>query len=94
MSLGRGLLYSVLGTLTYPFLWILNRLRFSGAEHLKSLPNQNVLFVSNHQTYFSEVITLLHVFAAVKWGRTESLGIPFYLAAPLPVSAMSRRSRR
>lgn len=82
MSLGRGLLYSVLGTLTYPFLGILNRLRFSGAEHLKSLPNQNVLFVSNHQTYFSEVITLLHVFAAVKWGRTESLGIPFYLAAP------------
>jgi 1-acyl-sn-glycerol-3-phosphate acyltransferase len=82
MNLGRSLLYTVMGAVTYPFLGVLNRLRFSGAEHLRALPHQNVLFVSNHQTYFSEVITLLHVFAAVQWGRKESLGIPFYLLAP------------
>ena len=31
-------------------------------EVLKSLPRGNVLFVSNHQTYFADVITFIHIF--------------------------------
>ena len=48
----------------------------------KNLPKKNVLFVSNHQTYFSDVITLIHIFCAVKWRRQNKLGIPFYLLNP------------
>jgi 1-acyl-sn-glycerol-3-phosphate acyltransferase len=49
---------------------------------LKSLPKGNVLFVSNHQTYFADVITFLHIFCAVKWRRRNRLGAPFYLLNP------------
>jgi 1-acyl-sn-glycerol-3-phosphate acyltransferase len=41
-----------------------------------------VLFVSNHQTYFADVITFLHIFCAVKWGKMNRLGVPYYLLNP------------
>ncbi|HRO71627.1 MAG TPA: lysophospholipid acyltransferase family protein, partial [Chitinophagaceae bacterium] len=50
--------------------------------HIKDLPRENVLFVSNHQTYFADVITFLHIFCAVKWGKNDKLGIPYYLLNP------------
>ena len=40
------------------------------------------MFVSNHQTYFADVITFLHIFCAVKWRKQNKLGIPFYLLNP------------
>ena len=82
MNLVRKLVYAVVGIFSYPGLAIINKLRISGAEHLKELPKQNVLFVSNHQTYFADVITFLHIFCAVKWGKTNRLGIPYYLLNP------------
>jgi 1-acyl-sn-glycerol-3-phosphate acyltransferase len=51
-------------------------------EHLKGLPKGNVLFVSNHQTYFADVITFLHIFCALKWGKINRLGLPYYLLNP------------
>ena len=39
-------------------------------------------FVSNHQTYFADVITFLHIFCAVKWGKRDRLGLPYYLLNP------------
>ncbi len=44
--------------------------------------DNNVLFVSNHQTYFAEVILMYHIFAALKSGRTEISRNPFYLLTP------------
>ncbi|HQU56269.1 MAG TPA: lysophospholipid acyltransferase family protein [Chitinophagaceae bacterium] len=61
---------------------IINKLKISGTEHLQKLPKQNVLFVSNHQTYFADVITFLHIFCAVKWGKKNRLGVPYYLLNP------------
>jgi 1-acyl-sn-glycerol-3-phosphate acyltransferase len=51
-------------------------------EHLEGLPSSNVLFVSNHQTYFADVITFVHVFCANLWGKKNKLGFPFYLLWP------------
>lgn len=51
-------------------------------EHLDGLPKQNVLFVSNHQTYFADVIAFLHIFCAHSWRRKNKLGLPFYLLFP------------
>jgi len=82
MNIVRKLVYAVVGMFSYPGLAMINRLKISGTEHLKSLPKQNVLFVSNHQTYFADVITFLHIFCAVKWGRMNRLGIPYYLLNP------------
>jgi 1-acyl-sn-glycerol-3-phosphate acyltransferase len=51
-------------------------------EKLATLPKKNVLFVSNHQTYFAEVICFLHIFCAVSWRKKNKLGIPYYLLWP------------
>jgi 1-acyl-sn-glycerol-3-phosphate acyltransferase len=79
ISIFRKFLYFIIGIVTYPGMAIVNKLKISGTENLKGLPKKNVLFVSNHQTYFADVIALLHIFAAVKWGRQNRLGFPFYL---------------
>ena len=78
----RKIVYFFVGLFSYPGLAILNKLKISGTEHLKRLPKQRVLFVSNHQTYFADVITFLHIFCAVKWGKMNQLGIPYYLLNP------------
>lgn len=78
----RKMVYATVGFFSYPGLAMVNRIQISGTEHLQSLPRQNVLFVSNHQTYFADVITFLHIFCAVKWRKQNRLGIPYYLLNP------------
>jgi len=78
----RAIIYAVVGAITYPGLVWINKLKIEGTENLEKLPNRNVLFVSNHQTYFADVITFIHIFCAVKWRKRNKLGIPFYLLKP------------
>jgi len=78
----RSVVYTIVGALSYPGLAIINKLKIEGTENLESLPKKNVLFVSNHQTYFADVITFLHIFCAVKWRKRNKLGFPFYLLSP------------
>ena len=82
IRLVRALVYAIVGSISYPGLTMFNKLTIEGTEHLKGLPKKNVLFVSNHQTYFAEVITFLHIFCAVKWRKQNRLGIPYYLLNP------------
>ncbi len=78
----KSIIYFFVGIISYPGFAIVNRLKITGTEHLANLPKQNVLFVSNHQTYFADVILFLHIFCAVKWGKHNHLGIPYYLLNP------------
>lgn len=78
----KSIVYFIVGIVSYPGLAIINKVRISGTQHIKNLPKKNVLFVSNHQTYFADVIMFLHIFCAVKWGKENRLGIPFYLLNP------------
>ena len=78
----RGIVYAIVGAVTYPGINIFNKLQVNGMQNLHKLPKQNVLFVSNHQTYFAEVITFIHIFCAVSWRKKHKLGIPFYLLWP------------
>ncbi|WP_253810198.1 lysophospholipid acyltransferase family protein [Hydrotalea flava] len=68
--------------ISYPGIAIFNRLKIEGTENLEQLPENNVLFVSNHQTYFADVIVFIHIFCAVKWRRHNRLGLPFCLFNP------------
>ncbi len=81
-KLVKGFVYAFVGALSYPGLYLINKLEINGMEKLHKLPKQNVLFVSNHQTYFADVITFLHIFCAVSWRKRYNLGIPFYLLWP------------
>lgn len=81
-KLVRKLVYAIVGVVSYPGIALINKLKISGTEHIADLPKKNVLFVSNHQTYFADVITFLHIFCAVKWRKKNRLGIPYYLLNP------------
>ncbi|MEY3819932.1 MAG: lysophospholipid acyltransferase family protein [Bacteroidota bacterium] len=78
----RTVLYAVVGFITYPGLALINKVKIEGTENLFNLPKKNVLFVSNHQTYFADVIAFVHIFCAVKWRKHNRLGLPFYLLNP------------
>jgi len=78
----KGFVYALVGIFSYPGINIINRLRIEGTENIADLPRKNVLFVSNHQTYFADVITFIHIFCAVSWRRKNRLGLPFYLLWP------------
>lgn len=82
IRLVRKLVYAIVGLISYPGLVLINKLKISGTEHIENLPRHNVLFVSNHQTYFADVITFLHIFCAVKWRKRNRLGVPYYLLNP------------
>ena len=59
-----------------------NKLKIEGSEIIKSLPDKNVLFISNHQTYFADVVAMLHVFNASLSGRIDSIKNVGYLWKP------------
>lgn len=59
-----------------------NKLKIKGTENLVNLPDTNVLFVSNHQTYFADVFAMYHVFCAVKHGYIDTIKNPIYLLDP------------
>jgi len=74
-------LTSILGIVTYRRLNIVNKMNVEGMEILRDLPRQNVLFVSNHQTYFADVFALNHIFSSDKW-RLKNINFPIYLLMP------------
>lgn len=74
-------LIGVLSALTFSKFRIINHLQIQGADILKELPQQNVLFVSNHQTYYADVMAMYHVFCGVKW-QLEKPIFPVYMFAP------------
>ncbi|MEM9050611.1 MAG: lysophospholipid acyltransferase family protein [Bacteroidota bacterium] len=78
----KSLLITILGFLTWPrYVWT-NKSVIAGMDVLQKLPNQNVLFVSNHQTYFADVILMYHAFSAAKWKFKRGIRNPFYLFLP------------
>ena len=58
------------------------RFNIQGTSILNKIPKNNVLFISNHQTYFYDVIAMLHVFNASVNGRRDSLKNILYLLKP------------
>ena len=56
------------GTVTWYRLNRIHRTTVEGMEHLKDLPDDNVLFVSNHQTYFMDVASMFLAFMHLRNG--------------------------
>ncbi|WP_047414296.1 1-acyl-sn-glycerol-3-phosphate acyltransferase [Cellulophaga sp. Hel_I_12] len=59
-----------------------NTLEIEGADIIRSLPERNVLFVSNHQTYFADVVAMFHVFNASLSGRDNNIKNLGYIWQP------------
>jgi 1-acyl-sn-glycerol-3-phosphate acyltransferase len=59
-----------------------NSLQIEGSEIITTLPDTNVLFISNHQTYFADVVAMFHVFNASLSGRQDSIKNIGYIWKP------------
>ena len=59
-----------------------NSLQIEGSEIIRNLPDNNVLFVSNHQTYFADVTAMFHVFNASLKGRDNNIKNIGYIWQP------------
>ena len=75
-------LIRIMGALTHRRFKGFNQLQIHGSEVISKLPENNVLFVSNHQTYFADVVAMFHVFNASLNGRVDSIKNIGYLWRP------------
>ena len=75
-------LIRIFGVLSHRRYRGFNELKIEGSEIIKNLPDNNVLFVSNHQTYFADVTAMFHVFNASLSGRVDSIKNVSYLWQP------------
>lgn len=66
-------LVRIIGVISHGRYRRFNQLQIEGSEIIRELPPTNVLFVSNHQTYFADVAAMYHVFNASLKGRIDSL---------------------
>ena len=75
-------LIRIFGALTHRRYRGFNELQIEGSEIIKDLPGCNVLFISNHQTYFADVVAMFHVFNASLSGRQDHIKNIGYLWQP------------
>ena len=75
-------LIRIFGALTHRRYRGFNEMHIEGSDIIKNLPNTNVLFISNHQTYFADVVAMFHVFNASLKGREDNIKNVGYLWNP------------
>ena len=75
-------LIRLLGAYTHQRYRGFNELKIEGSEIIRNLNETNVLFVSNHQTYFADVIAMFHVFNASLNGRVNTIKNIGYIWSP------------
>ncbi|MDO6597729.1 lysophospholipid acyltransferase family protein [Oceanihabitans sp. 2_MG-2023] len=75
-------LIRILGAISHRRFRGFNELQIEGSEIIKKLPDTNVLFISNHQTYFADVVSMFHVFNASLSNRDDSIKNIGYLWNP------------
>jgi 1-acyl-sn-glycerol-3-phosphate acyltransferase len=69
----KKFLIRALALITHQRYQSFNKLHIEGSEIIRDLPDSGVLFVSNHQTYFADVVAMYHVFNAALKGRVDSI---------------------
>lgn len=75
-------LIRIFGGITHRRYRGFNQLHIDGSEIIRALPDKNVLFISNHQTYFADVVAMFHVFNASLSGRADNIKNVGYLWQP------------
>ncbi|WP_372473373.1 lysophospholipid acyltransferase family protein [Capnocytophaga sp. ARDL2] len=75
-------LIRIFGFLTHRRYKGFNSLQIEGSEIIRELPENGVLFISNHQTYFADVVAMFHVFNASLKGRRNNIKNIFYIWNP------------
>jgi len=71
----RKFVIRLFGCITYFGFNKQNIPKIEGAEILKDLPKENVLFISNHQTYFADGAFMFHVFHSAICGYPNQINL-------------------
>lgn len=79
----RKTIIRIFGFITYYGFNKKNTPKIEGAELLQKLQGKNVLFVSNHQTYFADVAFMTHVFHSSKDGYPNQIKLKSILKCKL-----------
>ena len=72
----------IVGIVSYRRFRGINNLIITGTENIKNLPERNVLFISNHQTYFADASAIIHVINATLSGRSDTIKNISYIWRP------------
>ena len=72
----------IVGIVSYRRFRGINNLIITGTENIKNLPEKNVLFISNHQTYFADASAIIHVINATLSGRSDTIKNVSYIWRP------------
>ena len=75
-------IFQVVGRFVLWYLLKPNKVSISGSKVLTEIPGQNVLFVSNHQTIFTDVIAMFQAMFAALNGQIDSIENWSYLRNP------------
>ncbi|ARV05447.1 1-acyl-sn-glycerol-3-phosphate acyltransferase [Polaribacter sp. SA4-10] len=78
----KKIIIRIFGLISHSRYRKFNSLQIEGSEILRNLPDRNVLFISNHQTYFADVAAMFHVFNASLKGRDDSIKNVGYIWNP------------
>ncbi|MEN8138140.1 MAG: lysophospholipid acyltransferase family protein [Bacteroidota bacterium] len=78
----KRIIILVFGIISYRRYNSFNKLKIKNGKILQNLPERNVLFVSNHQTYFADVAAMFHVFAASNNGYIHNITNPLSFFRP------------
>ncbi|MDY0779272.1 lysophospholipid acyltransferase family protein [Tenacibaculum sp. IB213877] len=78
----KRIIIQVMGVISHSRYRKFNNLQIEGSEIIRQLPDRNVLFISNHQTYFADVAAMFHVFNAALKGRDDNIKNVGYLWKP------------
>ena len=70
--------------ISYPRFRYMNKPVIKGAELIPQLRNKNVLFVSNHQTYFADAAFMFHVIESALDGHANEIWLRSMLKCPFP----------
>ena len=75
-------IFQVVGRFVLWYLLKPNKVVVSGSKVLTELPDQGVLFISNHQTIFTDVIAMFQAMFAALNGQVDSIEDRGYLKNP------------
>ena len=78
----KKIIIRILGIISHGRYRRFNELQIEGSEIIRNLPDKNVLFISNHQTYFADVTAMFHVFNASLKGRIDTIKNVGYIWNP------------
>ena len=78
----KRFIIQILGVISHGRYRRFNKLQIEGSDVIRALPDKNVLFISNHQTYFADVVSMFHVFNASLSKREDSIKNIGYLWNP------------